>query len=289
MDPAHQAASLAAAAASAAVQQMAATLQPTFLAASHRSVSLPSFWPHDPLSWFHMAEAEFAAAQYPQEGHACYAAVLRALPTEIHQKVQDVTATLSPDIPTAYHQLREALLERFTLSPLQQSYLLLEHPPLGARTPLALFADMQRLVPPSGDTLLNALYLQRLPDRLRDALADKGHLSPRELAAAANNIFNSYPAAVVAALAAESPRVAAVGSDPSVSPAPLPAVSAALPNRGSRGNRRSSKTPPRRFSTPFRSSRGSRPTSPAADFCWYHARFGKLAKHCVPPCRWQEN
>lgn len=285
MDPTQQAASLAAAAASAAVQQMAATMQPTLLAASHRSITLPGFWPHDPHSWFQMAEAEFAAANYVLGSHACYAAVLRSLSTEAHQRVQDVTARLNSAVPDAYIQLRDALLARFTISPLQSSYLLLEHPPLGARTPLALFTDLQRLVPPQADTLLNAIFLQRLPDRLRDALADKGDLPPKDLAAAAHTIYSSYPTAVVAALAAESPHITTITSG---SPAPTPQV-AAVAGRGPTRGRRSSKSPARRSTTPRRRGRDSRSQSPSSDVCWYHANFGKRAQRCAPPCRWQGN
>jgi hypothetical protein len=285
MDPTQQAAALAAAAASAAVQQMAATMQPTLLAATQRTTNLPGFWPHDPHSWFQMAEAEFAAARYELGSHACYAAVLRALSTEAHQRVQDVTARLTPEVPDAYIQLRDALLDRFTLSPLQSSYLLLEHPPMGARTPLALFTDMQRLVPPQADTLLNALFLQRLPDRLRDALADRGHLAPKDLAAAAHTIYSSYPAAVVAALATESPRITTITTG---SPAP-PLGVAAVAGRGPTRGRRLSKSPARRSTTPRRRGRDSRSHSPSSDICWYHANFGSRAQRCAPPCRWQGN
>jgi hypothetical protein len=163
MDPAQQAATMAAAAATAAVQQMAEVYQ-----AAPRTVSLPPFWAHDPRSWFQMAEAEFVAARYPLGGHACYVAVLKTLSTEVHQKVQDITARLTADLPDCYTQLRTALLDRFVLSPIQSSYLLLEHPPMGARTPMGLYADLQRLVPPQADTLLNAIFLQRLPDHLRE-------------------------------------------------------------------------------------------------------------------------
>ena len=56
---------------------------------------------------------------------------------------------------------------------------------MGDRHPHTLFADMQRLVPPSGNTLLNAMFLQRLPERIRVALTDRSHLPPAELAEAA--------------------------------------------------------------------------------------------------------
>ena len=163
-----------------------------------RTVNLPQFWPHNPRGWFDAAELEFLAAGYPPGGHACYIAVLRALPTDIHIQVQDITNRLTADEPEAYHHLKAALLTRFALSPLQASFQLLEHPGMGARTPMRLFTDLQRLVPPRGDTLLNAIFLQRLPDRLRDVLTAKAHLSPHELAEEAMAIYNAYSAAVVA-------------------------------------------------------------------------------------------
>ena len=238
---------------------------------------------------------EFTAARYLPGGPACYAAVLRALSPEVHQKVQDVTDRLTADSPDAYLALKSALLSRYLLSPLQKSYLLLEHPGLGSRTPMALYTDMQRLLPPEGDTLLNAMYLQRLPERLRGPLAERGHLSPLQLAEAAQAIYNSYPAAVVAALSTESPVMATwtvAAAAPPVPSGPPPSSTlqvAAAAQRPSRGPRRSSRSPSRRASTPYRRGGSPPEPSPSSGLCWYHYNFREKARRCTPPCKWSGN
>ena len=56
---------------------------------------------------------------------------------------------------------------------------------------------MQCLVPTASDTLLSAMYLQCLPEPLRNILMKRGHLTPLQLAEAAQAMYNSYLAAVV--------------------------------------------------------------------------------------------
>ena len=288
MDPTSQAAAMAAAAAAAAVQQMAATMQPALSAASRRAVTLPAFWQHNPAGWFQLAEAELLAANYTLEDRACYVTILRALPQEVLLSVHDLTGRLAAtaDVPDAYLQLKQALITRYSLTQLQHSFRLLSHPALGDRRPIQLFADMHQHVPEAGDTLLNALYLQRLPERMRVALTDKCHLPPRQLAEAAELLFDNMPETTIAAMAVETKAFLPAGT---ANPAPVAAaleVAAATPSTGQRGRWRG-RSPARRSATPGR-RRFPRTPSPASTLCWYHFNFKSKANRCQAPCSWRQ-
>jgi hypothetical protein len=209
--------------------------------------------------------------------------VIRALPSEVLAAVHDLTRDITAATPQPYLQLKEALLSRFTVSPLQQCFQLLDMPPLGDRRPSALFSEMQALLPKDANILFNAIYLRRLPDYMRIALTDRGELLPGDLPAAADLLQHSAPtpAATIAAVSAPpQPPIAAVHAVP----APFHCRQSRSPTP-----RRRPLSPPRWFPTPHR-SRAPLLRPPAnSGLCFYHYNFGRQARRCQPPCNWQGN
>jgi len=279
----------AAAMAAAAAQQFVAALQPT--AVSPRLPQLAAFWTHDPVGWFQQAEAEFDTVQLPTTAPAAFTAVLRALPPEVNRAVRILTSAVTAATPGAYHLLKDALLEEFQRTPLQNSFAILEMPAMGTRTPMQLTNEVLALLPAQGDTLVNAIILQRLPERIRSQVASKGHLPPKELAREAMHVYNALSPAVVAAMASEP--IASVhygGASSDHGGHDFETVAAARPP--SRAAQRSRRSPMRRPQTPRRRrsrSRDSADSSPSPDVCWFHHTFGRAARRCRPPCKWQEN
>jgi hypothetical protein len=205
VDPVAAAATANAAAvlATAAVQALSEVLQPASMSA--HKLSLPTFWLEDLAGWFQHAEAEFTLARLPANSYVCYMHVIRALPSEILIAVRDVTRDITANTPDPCLQLKEALLARFTVSPLQQCFRLLDMPPLGDCHPSALFAEMQALLPREANVLVNAIFLRRLPEFICIALTDRGELLPGELAAAADLLQHSTPATAASIAAISSP------------------------------------------------------------------------------------
>jgi hypothetical protein len=181
----------AAEAATAAVQALSKVLQPA--AMSHHKLSLPTFGVEDPAGWFQQPEAEFTLTRLPAIP-MCATSMSSVL---FHLKCSPLSRDLTRDImgatPEPYLQLKEALLSRFTVLPLQQCFHLLDLLPLGDRRPSALFAEMQALLPRDANILFNALFLRRLPDFMHVALTDHGELLPGDLAAAADLLQHSAP------------------------------------------------------------------------------------------------
>jgi hypothetical protein len=275
--------------AAAAAQQFAAALQP--IAVSPRLPPLASFWTHDPVGWFQQVEAEFDSVQLSTAAPAAFTAILRALPPDVNRAVRTLTSAVTAATPGAYHLLKTALLEEYQRTPLQNSFSILEMPAMGTRTPMQLVNEVLALLPEQGDTLVNAIILQRFPERIRSQVASKGHLSPKELGREAMHIYNALSPAVIASMATEPIASVHYGGGPAL---PLEqdreTVAAARPP--SRASQRSRRSPTRRPQTPRRRrsrSRDSTDSSPSPDICWFHHTFGRAARRCRPPCKWQEN
>lgn len=286
-------AAAAAAAASAAVQALSEALQPAVF--QHHKLTLPPFWTQDPVGWFLHAEAEFALARVPANSYVCYMHVVRALPSEVLTAVRDLTRDVTAATPEPYLLIKDTLLSRFTSSPLQMCFKLLDLPPLGDRRPSALFAEMQSLLPRDANVLFNAMFLRRLPEAMRTALADRGEVLPGELAAAADLLLHTAPLPV----AALAPAVPAPATPPVLSGQ---TVSAVQPSRRATSPspsqfRRCPATPHSRSGSPrrrrFESPSRRRPPLPQpppdSQLCFYHYNFGRQARNCQPPCRWQGN
>jgi hypothetical protein len=171
------------------------------------------------VGWFLHVKAEFTLGHLPANSYVCYIHVVRALPSDVLTTVRDLTrlvtaATPKPDL------LKQSLLARFTSSPLQQCFRMLDMPSLGDRRPSAMFAEMQALRPEDANVLFHAIFLRRLPEAIRNALIDRRKIEPRELAAAADLLLHTTPATVAAA--------APERFTPTAAPTPVP-VAAALP------------------------------------------------------------
>jgi hypothetical protein len=144
------------------------------------------------------AEAEFALARLPANSYVCYMHVVRALPSEVLTAVRDLTRDITAATPEPYLLIKDALLSRFTSSPIQMCFKLLDLPPLGDHRPSAVFAEMQSLLPRDANVFFNAMFLRRLPEAIRTTLADRGEMLPCELVAAADLLQHTAPLHVAA-------------------------------------------------------------------------------------------
>jgi hypothetical protein len=213
-DPAAVAANAAVAAATAAVQALSSHLP---LAASpQHKLALPSFWLDNPAGWFQHAEAEFTLARLPANSYICYVHVIRALPSEVLAAVRDLMRVVTAATPGPYLLIKDALLTRFTASPLQRCFRILDMAPLGNRRPSVLFAEMHSLLPQDANVLFNAIYLRYLPDSMRAALADRGELLPGDLAAAADLLHHTT-----------RPSASTIAAATPLPPSPPPSLSVA--------------------------------------------------------------
>jgi hypothetical protein len=240
----------------------------------NHKVNLPLFWTADPAGWFLHTESKFLLMGYMEGSHTCYLHMVGALQPDILLAVRDITRDeVTALTPTPYNFLKAALTSRYSQPPLQQCYELLSLPPLGDRHPAALFTQIMALVPEEGNALLNTIFLRLLPENMRAALNDKGHLLPRDLAAAAALLHHPGASSISATGAANHTITAAPfhGQRP-------PLLS---PSQGARTQM------PRRGSSSGRNHRPLQEPPASSDLCIFHYNFKTKARNCKKPCAWR--
>lgn len=251
------------------------------------SVHLPPFWHHDPAIWFAQAEAQFNLRGITQEFTKFYH-VIAVLPSEVAAVIRDILKAPDPDRP--YQQLREALIQRYTLSEHKRLEQLLSTETLGDCTPSQL---LRRLNNTLGDKTIDSqlftqLFFKRLPTHVQTILAPSlDSVTTEKLATMADKILEVQPV---------SNSIAQVDR-PLISTASVNPLEAQIKSLANQINelRISRSRNSHRYNRSLFHSRSSsrsgclfRHRSPSrksnASLCWYHNRFGRQAKKCSPPC-----
>ncbi len=216
---------------------------------------LSAFWPNEPLAWFRTAEAQFRLNNIT-DSQRKYDYALSRMPDDVIVQLLDLMDDLEGNNVNPYERLKERLITTFVPSVWEKARRIIKHPPLGDQRPSVLMSQMLALLPPgeNAGVLFLTMFLDRLPQNIREHLATRNFDSAREMAAHADRLWDARPpdAAALAALSLEHRR----------SPSPSP--------RG-RSPRRGTK----RSGSPYPSQ-----------FCFYHKTFGQNARNCNPPCTW---
>jgi hypothetical protein len=269
----------AVAAALAGMPQPAAPTPPT-VNVNAVAVKLTDFWPADPQTWFHQAEAAFRRSNVTTS-FTKYDHVLMKLPTDVVMSVRDLVNTMQPNTPDAYEQLKARLTTSYGKTKWQQVNALLDMPPLGDRRPSHLLNEMLALLPTGENkdgAIFLGIFLRKLPTTMRDHLAAANHTTAAAMSAHADVLWDARC------------------GDPTVNhlvDANTAAVAAMNVSRDSRRRSPDRRSPDRRR----RQSRPGRRSTPGPDsrrrdtsaFCYYHSRFGQKALKCEAPCSWTEN
>lgn len=257
---------------------------------------LPAFSTVDTAIWFRRAEVQFRIKKVKdsstQADH-----VLAALSDGVFPQIAGWLDDHGSN-PVRYEDLKSYLLQKFSLTPEQRvkNILLIAQQPLGDQRPSDALTELRSLarLPPAADgtsksiDILLALWLQRLPERVRACITNFSSYDNDALIAADADKFldaqNAASKSSITALAASPP-------DDVVTPDDDLHAAASLPRRqkpvGSPNHRLPQKSPPSTY--PTRSSPQNPPFygPPASNkFCYYHSRFRENAKKCQPPCAW---
>ena len=229
----------------------------------HVPVKLPPFDPKQPKRWFQQADAIFRRSHVISSQDK-WDYVLPKLPTDVLNDISDVVDSLTDATPNPYELAKNRLLETYTPTRWQLAWQLLSFPHVTGVRPTTLMNQLLSLLPPGDhpETMFMLLYLDRLPPNISAQLTARTFRHPRDMAAYADQIWDSTPplaAPVAAALPAQLRSVSLAST-----------VSMRSASRSTRNRSRSrSPAPRRRF-----------------DYCYYHRRFGPAAHHCQAPCSW---
>ena len=240
------------------------------------AVKLPEFWPADPTTWFHQAEAAFRRSNVTQS-FTKYDHVLMKLPTDVVMSVRDLVNMMQPNTADAYEQLKARLTASYGKTPWQQVNALLDMPSLGDRRPSHMMNEMLALIPTGSnkdDYIFLGIFLRKLPSSMREHLAAANHTTAAAMSAHADILWDAK---------AGDTSISAV-SDASISAVANRSFARRSPDRRS-PDRRRGRSGQRRKPTPGPDSR----RRDASTLCFYHSRFGQRANKCEPPCSWTEN
>ena len=240
-----------------------AAVGPYYTSGPHVPVKLPPFDPKQPKRWFQQVDAIFRRAHVISSQDK-WDYVLPKLPTDVLNDISDVVDSLTDATPNPYELAKNRLLETYTPTRWQLARQLLSFPHVAGVRPTTLMNQLLSLLPPGDhpETMFMLLFLDRLLPNISTQLTARTFRHPRDMAAYADQIWDSTPppAAPVAVALPAPPR--------SVSLASMVSMRSASRSNRSRSRSRSP-VPRRRF-----------------DYCYYHRRFGPAAHHCQAPCSW---
>jgi hypothetical protein len=244
-------------------------------------VKLPGFWTEDPVSWFRLAEGQFALRNVT-DPVARYYHVLASLSQDAVRLVRHV---LHEDTgPLSYDNLRTSLASH-SLSNYQKMERMMRLPPLGDRKPSVMLAEMLEFCPAgeSSTAVFAYLFLQRLPREIRVLLSEDDPADMRAIADKADRLIAMHvpqghdACATVSLEDDDGDLVAAMGSEKRrkkflVSKRQGQQQQASAERQGGSSRRGA-----------------DRAASPRTSMCYYHAKFGERAKYCQEGCLWPEN
>ncbi len=232
------------------------------------AVKLPPFWEPNPRVWFVQCEAAFRHAAVTRQVTK-FDHILTALPTSVVNSIIDLVDEVDEHPDDCYDLLKERLMGKYSLSKWSRCAAVVDHEPLGDRRPSSLMDDMLA-VHPDGEkpnSLFLYVFLRKLPGDMMDQLTASDYKSPRELAAAADKLWDSRRSRARPLCAVADPVPVAAISSSSRSPSPS---SRRPQTRRDRGRARAATPGP-------------------SGYCRLHAKWGEDARQCYPPCSWAKN
>ena len=261
------------------------------------SFRLPAYAPDEAELWLVQVECALAVAGITDDAIK-FQLLVANLPVHVASQVRDVV-TRSPG---SFAELKTALQSRLAQSRTSRLETLLRDQHLGDQKPTELLRHMKHMLGSSGSDvgLLRTLFLQRLPQTTRAALA----LLPEDdsldkLAKAADRFQEASGGATVSAVAAPPPTAVCECRSDSNSDlvAAVSALTTAVAQIQATFQHSGSGARPRSRSRPRRPARSgsagpAQARPPPADdpsrdgYCWYHRKFGAEAHRCSPPCSW---
>ena len=222
------------------------------------SLKLPIFWTSQPRVWFAQAEAQFNLRHITADDTKYYH-VLAALDQPTAERLLDLIS--APPAKNKYPAIRKRLLDVFALSRRDRAVALLRMRDigLGDKKPSAIMDEILALVDDGKLCLLSEqIFLDLMPVDIRVLLAEDEFQDPRALARRADILWMARPQSTLNAVH----KLQAVHKPPS-----------------------SKQEEYKDFPMPkYRSQ-----THNAEGICFYHQKFGKEARQCMPPCTFSGN
>lgn len=237
-------------------------------------VKAPPFSQERPALWFAQLESQFRIRKIVTEVDKFHVAV-PLIGTRSAAEVEDIITFPPTDSP--YQKLKSTLISRFSKSKAAKLLQLLDGESLGDRKPSQHYRHLRSLVPDIDDDALRARWLSHLPEQIRACLVVQKEAASEQLCEAADSLCEILKPSNVAAVSEVQGQIAAMTTQVS--------QLAEMVKRGRTASRERSFNRPRsRARSQSREKRLHK-----SGTCWYHFKFGKDARKCVPGCKFQGN
>lgn len=229
------------------------------------TLKIPRFWKENPAVWFAQLEAQFENYRITTQ-KAKYFAILPELEPELLSQVSDIILKPPSD---AYNQIKQRLINHFSISEEKRIQRLLNEMPIGDKKPSSLLREMRNLA--NGgvkDEFLRTMWLQRLPPQTQAILATS--IEPLESLASMADKIGEIPSVSTGNISVvqDSTEISELRQQ-------ISALTTAVQQLQTSGTRQS-----RLLSR----KRQLRSRSSSQNVCYYHRKFGNKARYCRQPC-----
>lgn len=270
---------------------------PNFENSRPSSLKLPLFYDKYPQQWFLLAESQFRINNINLEKDK-FDKLLLALSQELFVTVSDVIQNINdnwhnPNL-TPYTALKEALLDRNSLSESQRLENLLKDFDMGDRKPSEFYRTLKQTAGQSDsitDKLLTQLWIRKLPMQIQISLKTLPNPDIKTLLSMADSIFEIFLMNNQGQLQAiVSPNANELGHDHIgrlEHQIQLLTESIQKLTSNSQNSSQNSRFRSRSKSRSNSKSKSSRLNS--TELCWYHQKFGDNARKCISPCNFAKN
>lgn len=259
------------------------------------TLKLPQFYDKYPQQWFVLAESQFRIKNINQESIK-YDYLLLALSQDLFATVSDIVQNINDNWNNPglnpYTLLKEALLERNSLSESQRLETLLKDIDIGDRKPSEFYRALKQTAGQSDsitEKLITQLWIRKLPMQIQISLKTLPNPDVKTLLSMADSIYEIF-------LMNNQGHLQAIGSSSeqliknehiSRLENQIKLLTESIQKLTTNHTQQSSN-----FKR-FRSRSNSRPRNIQSDsteqLCWYHKKFGTKAKKCISPCNFIKN
>ncbi|XP_046960643.1 uncharacterized protein LOC124530502 [Vanessa cardui] len=241
-------------------------------------VRVPPFWVVKPKIWFAQIEAQFNLARITDDNTKFYY-VLAHLDGQYSAVVEDIIE--NPPASGKFEKLKSELIKRLSISRQKKVKQLLQSEELGDRKPSQFLRHLQQLAGPNmPDEFITDVWTSRLPSNLQTIIASQANMTLQDLADLADRVHDIAPSSPHMAVASVS-RLESAMDMMARQITELTKQVSELTTRHHRPRSRSRHMPRQRTRSTSRRSHSNYKKFPV---CWYHYKFGNLAKKCIPPC-----
>jgi len=249
------------------------------------SLHLPKLWSKAPDAYFTQIEAAFEISNITVS-RTKYLHLVKNLPEDVAINVADVLVTCATS-NNPYETLKAALLTRHLPTDTQRLENVLNGITMGDRSPSVFYRDMKMTAGSRfTDDLIRSLWARRLPKEIEVPVVAMSDTPIETVLTMADNVWEvTKRNTQISAVNMHDPWKEQMSKQIEVLTQSLSEMRASKGNTNSRS--RSRNRSHSRSRAKSHTGSGSQPAD--SDLCWYHERWGKDARKCKSPCKFQGN